>query len=583
MCHALMCKTSHMTEPYMTNGLLLAFTDLLYNDRADADAAEVTFHSTDGTFLQRITAAVNALLLPHLKPERFIVIPETPEDMTREALDALVRPVAEGFLRSHPSKDELLAQLHQIARRQETRPSWMPRTEDSPSADIDDEDADNSCQPVPVSLSGFPELGEVTIKAPAFYGDPMYEAESNESALLQMALLTVFGATTPSAPGQTVRGDSAALDALVAAEDRWWAPPEAAETPKTAATDPGTAVEVLATTQSIGGVTVQDMEDLDASDAATDVLRSTGSWKHGPRIVVDGWRPTDDSRVRSLARASFAGWAGETDQGFVAVIASSGWDEDADKYPLGHRLHSFILWWAAPQVSVAQDPGTLNRVVLYCPGEDVCPRGGCRVTLDDELLAAFGLVVTDADVTASIAANADWAAEAHRASLLGTVDDDPDEVLSVAVQPLLEAGWEEISNSSSELGDVEVLLSRREQVLAVAYRPLTREVTLADGRSELDFLCEILADDGCLTEGPEGIRRVNRAAAAETWSDSALSLIERYLRNDLADNPELINPVNILLAGIWPWGTGVPATDEDRSLVQRQVMLSLSATALLGS
>jgi hypothetical protein len=198
-------------------------------------------------------------------------------------------------------------------------------------------------------------------------------------------------------------------------------------------------------------------------------------------------------------------------------------------------------------------------------------------------LAAFGLVVADADVTASIAANADWAAEAHRASLLGTVDDDPDEVLSVAVQPLLEAGWEEISNSSSELGDVEVLLSRREQVLAVAYRPLTREITLADGRSELDFLCEILADDGCLTEGPEGIRRVNRAAAAETWSDSALSLIERYLRNDLADNLALINPVNILLAGIWPWGTGVPATDEDRSLVQRQVMLSLSATTLLGS
>lgn len=198
-------------------------------------------------------------------------------------------------------------------------------------------------------------------------------------------------------------------------------------------------------------------------------------------------------------------------------------------------------------------------------------------------MAAVGLVIADAGVTASIVANADWAAEAHRASLLGTVDDEPDEVLPVAAQPLLAAGWEEISSSSSELGDVEVLLCRREQVLTVAYRPLTREITLADGRDELDFLCEILADDGCLTEGPDGIRRVNRAAAAETWSDSALSLIERYLRNDLADNPALINPVNILLAGIWPWGTGVPTTGEDRSLVHHQVMLSLSATTLLGS
>jgi hypothetical protein len=564
----------------MTNGVLLAFTDLLYNGQADADVAESAFNSTDGTFLQRITAAVNAILLPHLKPETFIVIPEAPEGMTREALDALVRPVAEGFLRSHPSKDELLEQLHQISRRQETRPSWMPRTGDSPSADIDDEDAADFCQPVPVSLSGFPELGEVTIKAPAFYGDPMYEADSNEPALLQMALLTVFGATTPSAPGHTVRGDAAALDALVAAGDRWWGPPEAAQTPATAATDPGTAVEVLATTQSIGGVPVQDIEELDASNAATDVLEGTGSWKHGPRIIVDGWRPADDSRVRSLARASFAGWAGETDQGFVAVIASSGWDEDADKYALGHRLHSFVLWWAA-QVTVPQDPGTLNRVVLYCPGEDVCPRGGCRVTLDDGLLAAVGLVIADAGVTASVAANADWAAEAHRTSLLGTVYDEPEEVLSVAAQPLLAAGWEEISSSSSDLGDVEVLLSRRGQVLTVAYRPLTREITLVDGRDELDFLCEILADEGYLSEDPEGIRRVNRAATAETWSDSALSLIERYLRNDLADMA-LINPVNILLAGIWPWGTGVPATDEDRSLVHHQVVVSLSATTLLG-
>jgi hypothetical protein len=89
-----------MTELYTTNGLLLAFAEILYGDRADADAAEQAFNSTDGTFLQRIMAAINALLRPHLKSERFIEIPENPEQMTRTDLDVLVRPVAEGFLRS---------------------------------------------------------------------------------------------------------------------------------------------------------------------------------------------------------------------------------------------------------------------------------------------------------------------------------------------------------------------------------------------------------------------------------------------------------------------------------------------------
>lgn len=154
---------------------------------------------------------------------------------------------------------------------------------------------------------------------------------------------------------------------------------------------------------------------------------------------------------------------------------------------------------------------------------------------------------------------------------------------AVVTQPLLAAGWEEISSSSSELGDVEVLLSRREQVLTAAYRPLIREITLTDGRQELDFLCEILAEDSGLVEDPEGVRRVDRAAVADTWSDSLLSVIEKHLRNDLADNSALIEPIEVLLAGAWPWGTGVPNTDDDWSLVHRQVMLTLASTTLLGS
>jgi hypothetical protein len=171
-----------VTEPYTTNGLLLAFSQMLYGDHADADAAEHAFHSTDGTFLARIEAAINALLRPHLKPERLIEIPENPEGMTRADLDELIRPVAEGFLRSQPTKDELLVQLRQIARRQASRPSWLPRTDDSPSSGDGPAATEDSWRAALLALSGFPELGAVTIRAPAYYEDVMYPA-SAESGL----------------------------------------------------------------------------------------------------------------------------------------------------------------------------------------------------------------------------------------------------------------------------------------------------------------------------------------------------------------------------------------------------------------
>jgi predicted nucleic acid-binding protein len=195
---------------------------------------------------------------------------------------------------------------------------------------------------------------------------------------------------------------------------------------------------------------------------------------------------------------------------------------------------------------------------------------------------AIGLVAADVAVTAPIAASADWAADAHRSSLVGTDDDEPEEVLSPMTQPLRAAGWEEISSNASDLGDTEVLLSRRGQVLTAAYRPLTREVMLSDGRPELDMLCQVLADEGVLVEGPDGISRVDRAAAtAANWSDQLLTVIEKHLLGGLAENRALAKSIHILLAGIWPWGTGVPHSDSDWDLLHRQIMVHLRRTALL--
>jgi hypothetical protein len=237
----------------------------------------------------------------------------------------------------------------------------------------------------------------------------------------------------------------------------------------------------------------------------------------------------------------------------------------------------------SPATGMTAAAGSLHRVVLHCPGLDFCPRGGCEAALDDAVLAAVGLVAADVAVTAPIAAGADWAADAHRASLIGTEDDEPADVLSVVTAPLLAAGWEETSSSSSELGDIEVLLSRREHVLTAAYRPLTRTVELADGRPELDLLYQLLADEGQLVDSPDGVSWVDRAAATADWGDPLLTAIEKHLRGDLADDGPLAEPTKVLLAGVWPWGFGVPHGDDEWGLVHRQVMMNLARTTLLGT
>ena len=73
------------------------------------------------------------------------------------------------------------------------------------------------------------------------------------------------------------------------------------------------------------------------------------------------------------------------------------------------------------------------------------------------------------------------------------------------------------------------------------------------------------------------------AAVAADWSDPLLAVIEKHLAGGLAADGALADPIQILLAGVWPWGTGVPHGDEDWDLVSRQVMVHFQTTTLLGS
>lgn len=159
----------------------------------------------------------------------------------------------------------------------------MPRTEDSPRVGGTEHASDEDMQPVPLRLSGFPELGEVTINAPAYYGDSMYPADGNDPARLQMALLTIFRASTPSAAGRTLHGDETTLDALVPAENRWWVPPEVALTQGTAADDGRRELDIVCQILADEGILVEDAE----GDSRLNRGAAADNWEDATLSVIE--------------------------------------------------------------------------------------------------------------------------------------------------------------------------------------------------------------------------------------------------------------------------------------------------------
>ncbi|MFJ6674957.1 hypothetical protein ACIQMJ_27975 [Actinosynnema sp. NPDC091369] len=94
----------------------------------DMAAAEQAFDAEPGGFADKLIAAVKAAAASRVEyeTEKHVRIPEDPEALTVPALDALVRPFRVRFLRSNPSKTELLEELRAIARRQRRHAEWAP-------------------------------------------------------------------------------------------------------------------------------------------------------------------------------------------------------------------------------------------------------------------------------------------------------------------------------------------------------------------------------------------------------------------------------------------------------------------------
>lgn len=80
----------------------------MVGDDIDLEPARLAFEKTPGDFRAKFTAAVEARLAQRAVPEVCIEIPEHPDRLRKTELEVLVRPAAVGFLRSYPTKDELL-------------------------------------------------------------------------------------------------------------------------------------------------------------------------------------------------------------------------------------------------------------------------------------------------------------------------------------------------------------------------------------------------------------------------------------------------------------------------------------------
>ncbi|MDG4762569.1 hypothetical protein O7632_00335 [Solwaraspora sp. WMMD406] len=118
-----------MFNAFMQNEQLLSMLEIVAGDHVDLEPVRKAFEQTRGDFRAKFTAAVQARLAQSAVPEVFIDLPEHPAELRKSDLEALVRPAADGFLRSHPSKQELLTQVGRIRRRQERRPAWIPRVD----------------------------------------------------------------------------------------------------------------------------------------------------------------------------------------------------------------------------------------------------------------------------------------------------------------------------------------------------------------------------------------------------------------------------------------------------------------------
>jgi hypothetical protein len=580
-----------MRVPFLDNELLLGAMELFTREGVDLDLAERAFAGARGDFRAKLTAALQAVTVARLKPERFVEIPANPESLSKAELWALVEPNI-GFIRGNASKAELVDALTSIRYRQERRPAWMPRTPDSVARPAEDRDATrgDSCPAftrVPRTLTGLPELGQVTAEIPSWYEEPVYAPDALTATAVQLALLTALGIGPDPRTEQTITVQDPVPDPFGFAFGG--AEVDAAAS-LSAADGYAAVIELLATTATLGGVPVSDE---DSESAALEVLASTGDWWYSPAIVLDCHSPFGDEARRTVARCSAAGWANADSggTGFVIMADAIAADSEGTVGAGGSSLHRFMLWWELPgddkpegdlavEKQLDLSAGTLHRLVLHCPGEDRCLRDECPSVDAVDIDLIMALIVGKATAVASMLAGGDWATGAYLRTLVDSDDpgvyEEPGAIMWIAEQALADCGWQGASQGSWDTGDMDRLLYRDGHVILVRHHLAERALSVLDGMEELELLREMDEEDeafaarksdaGGAPDGPDGRSAAGTSQhAGDDGNENGHDTEDAVFRECLQRlDSGTMTPVTGLglhrtpLLALWPWGDGQP-------------------------
>ncbi len=570
-----------MFSDFANNDHLMVIMDFVAGDSTDLESAEKAFKTTTGDFRAKFTAAVRARLAQLATPEVFIELPEHPDQLRKTELEELVRPAAHGFLRSYPSKAELLDQVAAIRRRQERRPAWIPRiNRDGSPVPVEQDSIEDAREPDrPLAIAALAELGEVTFWLPETGEDrPELAMAPGGIGEWEAALHTLLGLVGDNTSASTVTIDAAANEALVPDEVRWW--PTRPAPPVTAAEDPGVASELLATSPTLGGLPITD-DTPDACEAVADALLCAGDWRYSPQWLLETRGPGDGAATLAVARAAVAGWADEHRSGLVVYVYGGALHGEQGLISAPAPLHSYLL-------AVTRSPdGTdtvdaLHRIALSCPGENWCRRGGCPDVDFLEVAALLTPIVTTGHAAQAAGDSSDgrWAESHGRLYGDGDGPEYPDSVLEHLAAVLSGSGWVELQESAWEGGMEEVLLRRDGHCLTASYDPVTRQVRLSDGKNDLDGTLQLLADDG-LVVGDDSEESVDVAEATDRWDSNLPAAADDFLHGRITALPQLAAPVQVTVLGLHPHADGTLRGPHAAHLTQHQLSALCSTVDLL--
>ncbi|WP_204299906.1 hypothetical protein [Actinoplanes campanulatus] len=553
------------------NSLYLAMAATLAGEGVDLGAAQKAFEETPGDFRAKFTAAVEARLGQVAVPEVFIDVPDDPDRLSKAELDALVRPVADGFLRSYPTKNELVDQATRIRQRQECRPAWIPRVDRNGEPIIRTSAEDDRVPDRPLLVTALPELGEITVQLPAA-GDerPELAMASGGAGEWESALYAVLGLSGRDSSARTIVLDAAANEALVPQESRWWSTESSPSA--SAAEDPGVASELLATCEILGGFPVINGTSSEVLEVAALALESAGDWRYSPQWQLEPLDPGGNAATLTVARAAIAGWANSQRSGLIVYVHGSALYADEGLVGLPTPLHSYLLI-VSRSADGTDSVETVHRLNLSCPGEHWCHRAGCPDIGFPEADALLTSIVTGGHAAAAASGSSDEFWRQSYQELYGDGDrlEETEQVLDQLAVLLARSGWVELSESTWEGGMEERLLRRREHCLTAVYDPVTRQIQLSDGRAALELTLQILAEEGVLIEDGEREKLEISEAAIEDWGVDLLTAADDLLCGRIEESSRLAFPVQISVLGLHPHADGSLRAPEASSLAELQL------------